>query len=80
MKYTKAMVERAMNLGTADLQNAFANNGYEGDKVTTATFDSLGVDYTFIYHITYPDEETGSQEYAIVYVHYNNLAQLVADY
>lgn len=80
MKLTKALIERAMNLTPADIERALSDNGYEGDKVTTAVFDSLGSNFTFVYLITYPDDETGKEEDAMVFVHYNALIKLVADY
>ena len=81
MNLTKAMIERAINLSTRELERALADNSYEGDKVTTAEFKHINsITGSFVYHITYPDTDTGTQKKSGLYVKYNNLGQLVADY
>lgn len=81
MLVTQEMATRAMKLGTRDIERAFANNDYSGTVISTAEFTGINQSRQFVYKVTGPDE-SGEEDHLEfkVYVYYNSLGQLVADY
>ena len=72
-------INAAMNLDAAGVTFALRNNDMD-DTVKTASYAGMSPGGSFVYHCTYADDDTGVDEDCIVYVHYNNLCKLVADY
>ena len=72
-------IHAAMNLDAAGVTFALKNNDLD-DTVKTASYAGMTQGGSFVYHCTYFDTDTGGDEDCIVYVHYNNLCKLVADY
>lgn len=73
-------IRAAMALDAAGVTFALRNNDYPDDSVKTATYKGMTANGSFVYDCTYFDADTGKDDDCIVYVHYNNLCKLVADY
>lgn len=77
-------INSAMSLDAAGVNFALRNNGYHDDTVLTAVFHGMSQTGSFVYHCTYHDNDDGSHDGTdadcIVYVKYNKLFRLVADY
>lgn len=78
MIITKDMITRAMTLSARALERALSENGYEGDVVSSAEFVGINSTSNFVYDITFPEDHGHSS--GKVFVKYNNLCKLVADY
>ena len=73
-------ISAAMSLDAAGVTFALHNNDYPEDSVKTATYMGMTANGSFVYDCTYYDENFNHDEDCIVYVHYNALCKLVADY
>ena len=73
-------INAAMSLDAAGVTFALHNNDYPDDSVKTAAYAGMTANGSFVYHCTYFDSDTDKDEDCMVYVHYNNLCKLVADY
>lgn len=74
-------VTTLMTLTAQDITAALERNEYHGDSVKTAAFAGLNTrSGSFVYNCTYHDTETEKDEDCQVYIHFNNLMQLVAEY
>jgi hypothetical protein len=80
MLLKKEHINSAMSLDAAGVSFALRNNDYPDDKVKTATFGGMTEMGSFVYHCTYADSDTCKDEDCIVYVRYNKLCKLVAEY
>lgn len=76
----KQQILTAMSLDAAGVTAALQANGFTGDKVLSAAFHGLTKNGSFVYHCTYPDQDTGQPELCVVYVLYQQTMGLVADY
>lgn len=73
-------IHAAMNLDAAGITFALRNNDYPDDSVKTATYMGMTANGSFVYDCTYFDTDIGKDTECHVYVHYNQMCKLVADY
>lgn len=73
-------INAAMNLSAMGVSFALRNNNYKDDSVNTATYVGMTANGSFVYACTYFDEDLDEDADCIVYVYYNNLCKLIADY
>lgn len=81
MRLTGQQAYKLFNMGVDDINKALYDNGYTDDKVLSATLNGFNIaTASVIYLCTYNDMETGQVEDCMIFVCYNKLFQLVADY
>ena len=80
MLLKKEHINSAMSLDAAGVTFALHNNDFPDDSVKTAQFSGMTTNGSFVYHCTYFDTDTGTDEDCMVYVYYTKLFKLVADY
>lgn len=74
-----AHIQSAMMLDAAGVTFALRSN-YPTDIVKTAEFVGMTANGSFVYFCTYDDDIQGPDATCTVYVHYNSMNKLVADY
>lgn len=73
-------IHAAMNLDAAGITFALHNNDYPEDSVKSASYLGMTANGSFVYDCKFFDTDMGKDEDCIVYVHYNQMCKLVADY
>ena len=73
-------IHAAMNLDAAGITFALHNNNYPEDSVKSASYLGMTANGSFVYDCTYFDTDIGKDTECHVYVHYNQMCKLVADY
>ena len=83
MILNRDLVTRAMNLSTADIMKAFADNG-ETEKLSSSEFSgvvTMGGEIVFAYTVRYYDDFLGQDAVARAYIEYDAVNKLfVASY
>jgi hypothetical protein len=77
---TKQQIISAMSLDADGITAALRNNDYQDESVLTAVFTGMSSSGSFVYECTYNDTDLGTEEACTVYVRFNGVMKMVADY
>ena len=73
-------ITAAMNVTPADIKAALARNGYIEDAPLSANYMGMTANGSFVHNVSFNDHISGTVEDGMIYVHYNDKRELVADY
>jgi hypothetical protein len=77
---TKDQIISAMSLDADGVTAALRNNDYQDESVLTAVFKGMNDNGSFVYECTYNDTYDATEQACMVYIHFNERMQMVAEY
>lgn len=77
---TKDQIISAMSLDANEVTAALRNNDYQDESVLTAVFKGMNSNGSFVYECTYNDSYGNTEQVCTVYVRFNRVMKMVADY